>query len=289
VAPSGDEFAPPTPVVDGLAEGDVLRVRAEGFDSDTDGHVQQCVPSLGDSVVCGNPFPVRFDDEGVARFQYEVERSLAGSERCEVRSVCSLEVVGGDRVARARTVFGGDVGAPPTVAVTPVGGLADGSEVRVRATGLEPGGPARVTLCVPPADAALEQCGSPAPVVVMPVGADGSGEVEYTVATGPVGSDRRDCGRGSTCGIAVLAPTLVATPVEIGFAAPPGAAYDAARLAVALAVAVLLLAVAWWLVRRTDWSAPSEGDGHEVDDVEYADLDAIIAALPPEPEDELVG
>ena len=42
-----------------------------------------------------------------------------------------------------------------------------------------------------------------------------------------------------------------------------------------------------WLIKRTDWSAVGEAAAPEIDDAEYADLDAIIAALPPE-EDELV-
>ena len=43
-----------------------------------------------------------------------------------------------------------------------------------------------------------------------------------------------------------------------------------------------------WLILRTDWSAVGEAAAPEIDDAEYADLDAIIAALPPEEEDELV-
>jgi hypothetical protein len=75
--------------------------------------------------------------------------------------------------------------------------------------------------------------------------------------------------------------------VPITFAAPPGAAYDPTRLALGLALASILVAIAAWLILRSDWSAVGEAAAPEIDDAEYADLDAIIAALPPE-EDELV-
>ena len=74
----------------------------------------------------------------------------------------------------------------------------------------------------------------------------------------------------------------------ISFADPPGAAYDPGRLALGLALAALLLAVAGGLILRSDWSAVGEAAAPEIDDVDYADLDAIIAALPPEEDDELV-
>jgi hypothetical protein len=73
--------------------------------------------------------------------------------------------------------------------------------------------------------------------------------------------------------------------VPISFAAPPGSEYDANRLAAGLGLALLLVAIAAGLIRRTDWSAVGEAAAPEIDDAEYADLDAIIAALPPEPEE----
>jgi hypothetical protein len=45
---------------------------------------------------------------------------------------------------------------------------------------------------------------------------------------------------------------------------------------------VLLVAIAAWLLVRTDWAAVGEAAAPEIDGAEYADLDAIIAALPPE-------
>ena len=68
--------------------------------------------------------------------------------------------------------------------------------------------------------------------------------------------------------------------VPISFAAPPGATYDSTRLVIGLGFALLLLAIAAALLRRTDWSPVGEAAAPEIDDAEYADLDAIIAALP---------
>jgi hypothetical protein len=48
--------------------------------------------------------------------------------------------------------------------------------------------------------------------------------------------------------------------------------YDPLRLAAGLGLAVLLLVVALWLVRTTDWRPPSEADTPELDRVSR-DLD----------------
>ena len=73
--------------------------------------------------------------------------------------------------------------------------------------------------------------------------------------------------------------------VELGFATPPGAEYDDGRLAAGLGGAALLVLAGLWLVRRTDWSPIGEEAAPEIDEAEYADLDAIVAALPPEEDD----
>jgi hypothetical protein len=41
--------------------------------------------------------------------------------------------------------------------------------------------------------------------------------------------------------------------------------YDPVRLVVGLATAAVLLVVALWLVRSTDWRPPSEADAPELD------------------------
>jgi hypothetical protein len=89
----------------------------------------------------------------------------------------------------------------------------------------------------------------------------------------------------------VVARDAAITPrlATVTFATPPGAEYDAGRLVLGLGVAVLLVAIAAGLIFRTDWSAVGEAAAPEIDDVDYADLDAIIAALPPEEEPVLSG
>ncbi|MGZ8763955.1 MAG: hypothetical protein ACXW2Y_11590, partial [Acidimicrobiia bacterium] len=121
------------------------------------------------------------------------------------------------------------------------------------------------------------------------VGANGTGRTSLVLTPGPVGSERSSCSRGDDCGITVVSGDVFARApvVPITWAAPPGAAYDPIRLALGLAVAVLLLIVAALLLVRSDWAPVGEAAAPEIDDAEYADLDAIIAALPPE-EDELV-
>jgi hypothetical protein len=62
----------------------------------------------------------------------------------------------------------------------------------------------------------------------------------------------------------------------------PRADYDPVRLPAGLIAAALSLGSAAVLVRRTDWSAVGEAAAPQIDDAEYADLDAIVAGLAPE-------
>jgi hypothetical protein len=43
-------------------------------------------------------------------------------------------------------------------------------------------------------------------------------------------------------------------------------AYDASRVVIGLAIAALLLGVAAWIVRATDWRPPSEAGTPELED-----------------------
>ena len=56
------------------------------------------------------------------------------------------------------------------------------------------------------------------------------------------------------------------------------------RLSFGLGIAFVLIGLCAWLIVRTDWSEVGEAKALQIDNAEYADLDAIIAALPPEPE-----
>ena len=95
------------------------------------------------------------------------------------------------------------------------------------------------------------------------------------------------CFRGDDCGISVASDSVFARApvVPISFEGPLGARYNTSRLVIWLTLALVLLAGAAALIRRTDWAAVGEAMAPEIDHAEYADLDAIIAALPPEDED----
>ena len=143
----------------------------------------------------------------------------------------------------------------------------------------------RATVCAAP-DAFGRRCGRPGPSAPLVVGGDGTGRTDLRIEPGAVGRELASCERGDECGVSVASDAVFARApvVPISFAAPPGAAYDPTRLVVGLALAALLLLVGCGLIWRTDWSAVGETAAPEIDDAEYADLDAIIAALPPEVE-----
>lgn len=65
----------------------------------------------------------------------------------------------------------------------------------------------------------------------------------------------------------------------VGGVATLGVEYDPIRLTTGVGLAVLFLITAAVLVRTTDWSAVGEASAPEIDDAEYADLDAIAAAF----------
>ena len=167
-------------------------------------------------------------------------------------------------MASVRTLFYDEVPPPVAVRVAPSSGLKPGDPVRVTVLGLLPGVSARVC--------AGEAC---APVV--------AGTAELPAPR---------CGRGEVCSVTVAsdAAFVQAVAVPLSYAAPPTADYSSTRLAAGLAVAGLLFGAALFLIRRGDWSAVGEEAAPEIDEAEYADLDAIVAALPPEPTlDELVA
>ena len=165
----------------------------------------------------------------------------------------------------------------------------DGSEVTVHVRNYPPGARVDAMLCAAP-QAVGARCGAPGPVAPIIVDADGTGTTKLMIEPGPVGSDHAPCSRGDDCGVSVASDEVFARApvVPITFAAPPGAEYDPTRLALGLGLAAVLVTIATVVIRRTDWSAVGEAAAPEIDDAEYADLDAIIAALPPE-EDELVS
>jgi hypothetical protein len=175
--------------------------------------------------------------------------------------------------------------------VVPATGLAERQRVRVIATGQVPGGEVLVAVCAAPATSGRERCGTTEPVTLATVAADGRAEVELVISDGPIGTDGVACRGAQQCGVVLQSTDAVVRtpPVTLRFAVPPGAEYDGWRVGLGIAVAGLLLLTFAWLLRGTDWSAVGEVAAPEIDDAAYADLDAEIAALPPEEDLESVS
>lgn len=283
----------PAAAVGELVPGTVLRIEARGFPSFATARARQCL-----GMNCGNDVVVHMSDTGTASFLFLVTDTLGGSpdrEACRITSApCTLflENTDGEGRAQVRMLFHDAVPEPGRLRVTPTRDLADGSRVTVRLDGFPRDAIGRLVMCAPGAGDVREGCGRPGLDVPVAIGRDGTATVTATIKAGPVGASRVPCGRGSGCSLAVISDDafVQAQPVRLGFRAPPGASYDGARLALGLALAALMLLAAVVLVRRTDWSPLGEEAAPEIDEAEYADLDAIVAALPPEPDlDELIA
>ena len=277
----------PVPVLDDLPPAAVLQLRVTGFEPFQRGVARQC---RGHAEVrrCSDGLPVQFDGRGVASFQYLVRADVGDSARdtgrCGVEDPpCLVTVTSADgrRQAELLTVFGGRLPQPGTVVVEPRRGLRDGERVSVELTGLPPRRLVTVTTCVAGSTPDRSRCGAPAPSTEVTLDADGAGRTQLAVTRGPVGTGDFSCDE-SACVIAVLADRVDVRvdPVRITFAALPGAVYDPIRLGVGLGLAALLTGLAAWLVDRTDWSPLGGAAAPEIDDAAYADLDAIIAAMP---------
>ena len=281
-------------VLGGLKPATVLRVEVGGFEPFAAAGARQCI--MTDLEWCGNRIGVQFDRSGRAQFQYLVTddfhsnvalggRCRAGSSRCLI----VIETPFGRRTrAELDTVFSDVVDQPGRINVAPASGLKDGSVVQVSVVGYPPGAEVEATLCAPPAASGIQRCGAPGPTAPLVVGPDGRGTTNLEIRIGPLGTERAPCGPRATCGISVASDTVFARApvVEISFAAPPGAEYHTWRVALGIVLATAFLAAAAWWILRTDWSPVGEAAAPEIDDAEYADLDAIVAAMPPE--DELV-
>ena len=291
-APNPDTFPTSYEALDDLASPTVLPVELHGAVPFTAGVLRQCAASLLE--LCANPVPFLADEDGRARVQYLVTAdfvSLPSGDTCGLEGPpCYLlvEDAGGARLAGIQTIFGDAQPTAGRIRVEPRRGITDGDIVTVSVEHYPPGARVFAMLCTPPAATGAQRCGSPGPTAPFTVGADGTGTTELRITSGPVGIERRPCNRAATCGVSVAAPDVFvrAPVVPISFAAPPGARYDGQRVAVGVVAAVVFLALTIWLIRRTDWTPPREGDGHEIDDARYADLDAIIASLPPEEAEE---
>ncbi len=272
----------------------VVEVRVSGFSRFAVGRAVQCVTTV--DTVCANEIPVQFAEDGTAAFQYLVTDHFtpeAEQGRCRALAApCSIvvEETDGDDRAERHTVFADPSPSPPpgTIRVEPRTGLDDGDTVSVDVTDFPPGSELAVTTCAAPHATGGSHCDDPTTAAQIRVGPDGRGSTTVTVRSGAVGTEGVRCGgrHPRPCGISVWSPGRWprAPVVPLEFARPPGPRYDATRLGAGLATAVVFIVVAGWLARRTDWSAIGEVAAPEIDDASYPDLDAIVAALPPEPE-----
>jgi hypothetical protein len=254
--------------VDRLAGQSVLRITAKGFEPNSTGLVEQCTVAG-----CANAFPVLFDATGGARLQYLVGDAFAAEfeppSRCRAdEPPCVVHVHSNDDSAFLTTFFHDVAPGPRSVAIEPsAGSLADGTRVRVTVAGFNPGERVQAMLCAAPDTFGPTRCGAPGPVSSFTIGAGGRGRTVLVIREGRVGSAGVACGRGATCGIVVAhARSSVPAPViPIAFAAGPAARYDPFRSLSGLTAAFVLLLVAFFVARSTDWRKPTEADTPELD------------------------
>jgi hypothetical protein len=240
-AAPADELIVPAPTVAELSDGDVLTIRVSGGVEGARGNVQQCVRTVTAFLQCTNRFPMLFDADGRAIFQYQ----LVDPGRCGPTSSCVV-VVRDEllrRAAYAFTVFEAAAPPPPSVTVSPSGPYAEGDEVRVEIANLTPGASIEAAFCG-------TTCSSPRRAT--------AGENGTATTVVPIGARCEDCG------IAVVA-AAGSSFTEIQFVSPPSADYDWPRLAAGLTAAAAFLILAWLIVATVDWRPPSEAQTPELD------------------------
>jgi hypothetical protein len=249
--------------VDRLPERAVLVVKAEGFKPGA-GEVAQCALNADGAQQCRNGFPVEFGADGTARFQYLVTDRVHEGERCGAgQRPCVLAVFGtdGEVQGHAFTVFHDAAPPPGQVTAEPRAGLADGDPVTVTATGFPPHTRLLAAQCAPDIELVPGGC---RPAVSTLTGPDGAAMVRLPVRTGEV--DGVACGPRQPCSVRLSADAPVAAvTLPVTFSAGPAARYHGGRLAGGLVLAALLLALAWYLLRSTDWHGPAAASTPEMD------------------------
>jgi hypothetical protein len=273
--------------VGGLRADTVLRVQVDDLSPFDRARAMQCVGTM-----CGNVVPVQLDGAGRATFEYLVtDRFVPAAEegRCRLDATsCSLvvEAIDGDARASIQTLFVDQLPEPGSVAVQPSTGLAPRQEVAVRLSGFVPGAAIQLSVCAAPASSGLDRCSDVGDTVL---GRTGGGTASVRVPA-TVGRDRVEC-VSTGCVLQVRSTSSFArAPASVlRYALPDPVDYDGRRLLAGVVVAALLLGLAAFFVLRTDWSPIGEAAAPEIDEAEYADLDALVEAMPPEDDDELVA
>ena len=261
-----------------LESGTVLRMRVDGFHPFTTARASQCADAR-----CGNAIDVQFGPDGVAAFQYLVFDDFVGASAggCTLdAATCSIVVENIDGEGRAviGTLFRDALPDPGNVTVTPRKGLVAGDVLTVDVDGFLLNTQLTVVSCVISTTRCAKVNGTP----TFTVAGDGAGSTQVRAPSCPGRFD---------CNLRVRAERAFSRSAAVGlaFAPVPGADYDPGRVAAGLSIAVLLLGAAVFLIRRSDWAAIGEEAAPEIDEAEYADLDAIIALLPPEDDDAFIG
>lgn len=267
-AADANRFLPYQPV-SGLVPDAVVRVQVDGFDWHERGSVRQCVVELGHQTACGEPFPVQFDGDGRADFQFAVRGDISAGG-CRVgQPTCLLRVTGesGTRQASVQTVLV-DALTKGDVRIEPAGPVADGQTVDVIVSGFPPGAAATAVLCAPPETYDARRCGPPEPASTFAIDPAGAGRTRLTVSAGRLGSEAALCGPRRECGISVVVGGgFVAAPVApVRFSLGPGVTYDGARVVLGVLAAVVLIGIALVIARRTDWTKPTEAATPDLDD-----------------------
>ena len=258
----------------------VLQLRLRGFDRRTTVRVAQCSGGR-----CANAIRAHIGPNGNAALDYLVVDDVGGSGRCRIDApVCRIvaEAFDGEGRAEITTVFEDALPPPGMLEVSPRTRLRDGDDIDVRVTGVLPGARLAVVVCSRPRHPGEERC---RPAARRDVTTDEAGAVATSLAV-----DAPACTGDRRCEVTVRSGRAFvrATPVALSFASTPGVDYASGRVIGGLAFALALAGAALYLIRRTDWSPIGEEAAPEIDDAEYADLDAMVAALPPEDDAVLV-
>ena len=139
--------------------------------------------------------------------------------------------------------------------------MSDGDVVTVRAAEFPPATRLVAAQCRPGAGVGAGGCRGSASTTTD---RGGNAVLRLTMRTG-VGSGVA-CGPREPCSVQVFAEAPVApVTVPVAFSAGPSARYDGRRVAAGLALAALLLLLAWRLVRTTDRREPAEASTPEMD------------------------